>query len=1072
MNANASSSRSGFDPKALLDPKNHAKKSKSPRPASTAPATNGTKLLDRSVIPGAKFAPQSNGEDEGDGQQNGSLIENLYRVEQRSDRPAKRQKKEQDNDEESDEDSPASKKKESSSRGRGGGDLSNHMKEEREKAANNQVIDLTEAIDNADDDDVIFIEEKDVEVCLGTIENAQVNAHKVPTPKNTGFQQTMKRWLPMKVSLARRPGTNTHIIGVSDLLGNDFGTIDVRTASVLAPLMDNRKTSNVRLKAHLDARDKKPYEWPGQSISAHMKVSITIYCPKKLAPGIGKLFTQRQVWLRKFGNIDKGVQYYDAQEDQTNAPKTKQKLAASTSRYASGGTVLRTTEQVRQDVFDLLDSLPTSDDLPEMQPPSAIQTSLLKHQRQALHWMIEREKDKTDDPDANDESSLWQKNVSSSGTVSWYHVISGHKLRDEKPEPTRGGILADVMGLGKTLNVLSLIMSTLDAAKEFSKEKPPKPKYEDDPTNLKWNTSATLLLCPLSTIANWEEQIQSHVKDQGLKYIVYHGTNRTDDPVVLSHYDLVITTYSVVAANHDRKLSKKKGNPLMELNWFRVVLDEGHIIREQNTRQSKTTCALPAQRRWVLTGTPVQNRLEDLGALVKFLRIKPFDEPRTFNEYIIAPFKTGDTETIPKLRLLVDSITLRRLKDKLDLPTREEVIEELDMSDAERSFYDFFSQESKKSVNMVLGEKEKLGGRDYSHILKVILRLRMMCAHGSDLLNDEDWNQARGFDLTTAIDLEEEDAKKTNRSRRSAFEIYRMMRDAGFNTCCKCNRLIKSRDVIDQDDDDELGEDTFGYLTNCNQLVCTKCVEQFRSDLLHIAGPDNFGNCPICDTYIHISLYQMTQSELDADEYSLAEMRANPRLARQMGRYSGPHTKVKALIAALEEDNVLSEELPEDEPPIKSVVFSGWTTYLDLIQIALTDNQVGFVRLDGSKSRAERNSALNKFANDPDITVILVSIGAGGLGLNLTAASRVYVMEPQYNPAQEAQSIERVHRLGQRRPVKIVKYIMKGSIEENMLELQQKKKDLANMSLERKYNKFDKEENAKKKLNELKTLFK
>jgi SNF2 family DNA or RNA helicase len=150
-------------------------------------------------------------------------------------------------------------------------------------------------------------------------------------------------------------------------------------------------------------------------------------------------------------------------------------------------------------------------------------------------------------------------------------------------------------------------------------------------------------------------------------------------------------------------------------------------------------------------------------------------------------------------------------------------------------------------------------------------------------------------------------------------------------------------------------------------------------------------------------------------------------------------------------------------------VFSTWTSHLDLIQIALTANKISYTRLDGSMSRRNRAAAIDDFTNNPSTTVILVTIGAGGLGLNLTVANKVFVMEPQFNPAAEQQAIDRVHRLGQTREVTNVRFIMRDSFEENMLKQQEKKVELADLAMTRK--KIDRAEAAKAKLESLKSLF-
>jgi SNF2 family DNA or RNA helicase len=154
---------------------------------------------------------------------------------------------------------------------------------------------------------------------------------------------------------------------------------------------------------------------------------------------------------------------------------------------------------------------------------------------------------------------------------------------------------------------------------------------------------------------------------------------------------------------------------------------------------------------------------------------------------------------------------------------------------------------------------------------------------------------------------------------------------------------------------------------------------------------------------------------------------------------------------------------------MRSVIFSCWTTHLDLIQIALESHQHTYARLDGRMDRKRRENALNSFTNDPNISCILVSIGAGGLGLNLTVANKVFVMEPQFNPAAEAQAVDRVHRLGQKREVVIQRFIMERSFEDKMLELQRKKKALADLTMARE--KSTKEQAAKQRLEDLRSLF-
>jgi SNF2 family DNA or RNA helicase len=245
-----------------------------------------------------------------------------------------------------------------------------------------------------------------------------------------------------------------------------------------------------------------------------------------------------------------------------------------------------------------------------------------------------------------------------------------------------------------------------------------------------------------------------------------------------------------------------------------------------------------------------------------------------------------------------------------------------------------------------------------------------------------------------------------------------------------------------------------------------------RSDLEDIAMDRTTTDCPICRQTIKLSLFALRQGGVDDEQDSRVKAKENSKHGKEVLNYSGPHTKTRALIHDLLTSKAESEENPF-EPPVKSVVFSGWTAHLDLIQRALSENGITFTRLDGKMSRTARGAALDIFRDDPSIHVILVSITAGGLGLNLTTANKVYVMEPQYNPAAEAQAVDRVHRLGQKRPVTTVRYIMDDSFEEKMLELQDKKMKLASLSMDSEGRKsMDKAEIARKRLEDLRSLFK
>lgn len=133
------------------------------------------------------------------------------------------------------------------------------------------------------------------------------------------------------------------------------------------------------------------------------------------------------------------------------------------------------------------------------------------------------------------------------------------------------------MGLGKTLQVISLILSGT-------------------------GSGPTLIVAPVSVMSNWQQQFDAHVrKDKAPKIHIHHGSAASEE---LSGYDIVITSYGKLAKERLETTDSARG-PLMSVDWRRVVLDEGHIIRNAKTQAARAACQLKAASRWVLTGTPM-----------------------------------------------------------------------------------------------------------------------------------------------------------------------------------------------------------------------------------------------------------------------------------------------------------------------------------------------------------------------------------------------------------------------------------------------------------------------------------
>ncbi|UNI21751.1 1-phosphatidylinositol 4-kinase [Purpureocillium takamizusanense] len=969
----------------------------------------------------------------------------------------------------------------------GSGILGSYVKEKRlEGDAQGTLASATVDLTGANDDDVMVMSDpKDEEVCYGMVKS-NLNCFRVPAPK-PGMQSL---WGPgyqpgIKINLKRQVGDKSIKIQACDHTREIVGVVEPNSAAAFCPLLD----TNIRLRTdcRIPPHPKKPGEEPGQATSRSYTLDVVMYGPKKYAKNVGLLLQKHNLKLLAPYLVQKGIQVYNPHNTLYCPPPPK--VYPTNSQGSFAGIANRTVEEIRSEVMGVFDSLKRNEDLPLAEPPSTITTPLLKHQKQGLFFMAMREKTLQEQENQEAMVSFWKTKINAKGERVYSNAITGQEQRAPPPE-TRGGILADMMGLGKTLSILSLVASSTDDAQVWEGldpvQRPPtdaRPAKDDgymmmqqasfEPAPIVRHAKTTLIVCPLSTITNWEEQMKQHVQPGALSYHIYHGANRIKDVERLTTFDIVITTYGSVSNELSSRRKRKEGlYPLEEIGWFRIVLDEAHMIREQSTLQFKAMCRLQAERRWAVTGTPVQNRLDDLAALLAFLRLHPFHDRPKFNRYIVEPFKACDPEIVPKLRVLVDTITLRRLKDKIDLPPREDLVVRLDFSSEERGIYEMFARNAQDRVRVLAGSNigKALGGNTYIHILKAILRLRLLCAHGKDLLNDEDLAALKGMSAEMAIDIDDDDDNNgPTLSHQKAHEMFALMQDTNNDACIECTKKLNATDG--QNLDAENQDDILGYMTPCFHVLCRSCVRGYheRARALLIPG-QSAGPCPVCNSHVRLELVELRRDDVDAEHDGPAKSKAK-NVRKKIEKYDGPHTKTKALIEDLLKSRAASEANPT-EPPFKSVVFSGWTSHLDLIELALSAAGISFARLDGTMTRTARTAAMDSFREDNAVEVLLVSIMAGGLGLNLTAANSVYVMEPQYNPAAEAQAVDRVHRLGQKRPVRTVRYIMRGSFEEKMLEIQDKKMKLASLSMDGQNRRLDKAEAARQKLMDLRSLFK
>lgn len=143
----------------------------------------------------------------------------------------------------------------------------------------------------------------------------------------------------------------------------------------------------------------------------------------------------------------------------------------------------------------------------------------------------------------------------------------------------------------------------------------------------------------------------------------------------------------------------------------------------------------------------------------------------------------------------------------------------------------------------------------------------------------------------------------------------------------------------------------------------------------------------------------------------------------------------------------LLHDLQQQPKDVKCIVFSTWRMTLDLVEAGLRQASISCLRFDGKVPQRDRQGVVDKFRQDPSIKVLLLTPSCGAVGLTLTCASRAYLMEPHWNPTLEDQALARIHRMGQKREVTTVRFVVKDSFEERVIEIQESKRDLAGILL-------------------------
>ncbi|PIN25011.1 Helicase-like transcription factor HLTF/DNA helicase RAD5, DEAD-box superfamily [Handroanthus impetiginosus] len=653
------------------------------------------------------------------------------------------------------------------------------------------------------------------------------------------------------------------------------------------------------------------------------------------------------------------------------------------------------------EIFTILNLKVNKETVEALEPPrSMIKSELFPHQKEGLGWLVSRENSCALPPFWEEKKGVYVNKLTSSLTYL-------------RPEPIKGGIFADDTESGKTLTLLSLIAydkwtysghSSGNVDAEINEEQDEennilfgeksdrgqgsiwvlKTKQKAEDPNVIMMGDPTLAFDkPRPPLEPWTTLIVSP--------FVFSWVKQLEEHIIPGSFNVYIydgeqtnvaeelKKYDIVLTTYGTLASDSMGSPILKIEWRRVILDEAHVIKNPKASHSGAVYNLKAKRRWAVTDRPVQNNIFDLFSLMVFLKLKPFSIQQVWESLIQYPLSQGDNKGTFHFQVLMESIFLRRTKAKcLVLPSNSVEIHHVILSKEEREEYDRMEVKAKKLVEWCISDDSRKR-INYPTILSILMRLRQIC---TDLA-------LCPADLSIVPpQCEIEDAKNTPRLLEN---LLMVLEDGEEFECPIC-----------------LSPPTDTVITCCTHIFCRFCIMKTTKQ--------GNNSCPMCcRPFLEPDILTAPSTSLTTSSNISS-------------------SKAAALLQLLS----VSRDL---NPSTKSVIFSEFLRLLFLLEEGLKEGGFKFLHLDGSK-RSTDIVAEFRIPAPEGPTILLASLIALTSGVDLTTATTVYFMEPLLDPAIEEWAINTACRKGQREDVKVIRFIARDTIDERILIVQERKKQL------------------------------
>lgn len=714
--------------------------------------------------------------------------------------------------------------------------------------------------------------------------------------------------------------------------------------------------------------------------------------------------------------------------------------------------------------------------------------NLHNYQKQAVHYMVNEER--------HPEGSwrhLWVKMPSKNRMPhDMYYSPYFDRFWFGEPMVQHGGFLCEEMGLGKTVEALALVHIN-------PMRKPLPASYMPTPDKGLWQRYAsrgTLIIASTSLVGQWKAEIKSKLA-RDAKVLLYYGS-RPKDPKKVKDYDFVLTTYAIL----QREDGRQEHECLHRIDWHRVILDESHEIKNRKTRRAKSITSLIADNRWCLTGTPMNMSLQDFHGQVEFLRVRPADNERFWKE-ANDNFTNGNLRRLRPVFRMMEKMMCRHHKDGkyqglplVELPEKKEETVMLSFTESQarvyRNLYEMAKIRYDGFVRLGVARKKTL------EIWSMLLPLRQassfarrfpvdvakalaeLKAPGPDRPigrpNEEKFAEAFGpvynEGQECSICFEEMEAPLQtpcgHQFCKACLSAFFARHDRVRENCPLCRAAFKLTDckVPKKKVDGSVPlvpvecEICFenvkdGVKSACRHKFCRTCI----TDALKLKK-----KCPVCRKALAPGqLEDLPKSVDENNENDMADSDgagANNGQAAAVGG-GGADEKKEEIVFDVKVKYLLSElrRIRREKPKSKVLVFTQFRNMISTLAQKFNGEHWPFRTLEGDMSMHERTRNLVAFqtgetthrrhnrrktkANACHTSgapfVFLLTMRSGGVGITLTAADHLYIMEPCVNPALERQVINRAYRIGQKRVLHVKRLVMANSIEARIIEANKKR---------------------------------